>query len=441
MVITVAAVALALAGCGWTQPEFDAGRSRGNGFETSLTVTNASTLSAHSIPSQTAGVIAHVIAVLGDQIITQQDSTVVAYDRKTCPNSGNTACTPLWTRSGFYETSDGSNVIVFLDSDGTVEVTDLARAHRFDLQLTYSGSIPSHYVGAAAIYGDKIVVGARAADSRGSSEETMNVFDRDGCGAATCGPLWTAYNPGGSNSWRLGSNAVVAQFLSPSHELHAYDLTTGALRWTAPGDFNDFIGLRIRGSQVFATQSFPGTETDVFDLDGTQGCAGSPTVCTPVRRLPLTEQTVYDAAISDQRVAIAQSTPIVNTNTATRSFALYAADGTGCTTNPCVPLATTAPITSFYASNFMPATLTANLIFGVGQPTGFGPRTYHLLAYDAALTSGCTGSPKVCSPVADISLPSMEGTPDPLVVSGGRVYLTGTQDGRVHVLSLPGDVS
>ena len=88
----------------------------------------------------------------------------------------------------------------------------------------------------------------------------------------------------------------------------------------------------------------------------------------------------------------------------------------------------------------MPATLTANLILGVGQPTGFGPRTYHLLAYDTALTSGCTGTPKVCAPVADISMPSLEGTPDPLVVAGGRIYLSGTQDGRIHVLSLPGDV-
>ena len=380
------------------------------------------------------------MAVIGNQIITQQQGTVVAYDGTNCPHTNNSACTPLWTYAGLFDASDGTNVMVFQHGD-TVEVTDLARTHRFDLALTYSGTIVNHSPGMAAISGDKIVVGARQTDSRGGSEETMNVFDRDGCGAPACMPLHTVYNRSGSNSWRLGNNTVVAEFRSPTTSLNAYDLTTGALRWTAPGSFNDFAGLRIRDGLVFATQDFPASETDVFDLAGTVNCSGSPKVCAPVRRLPTTQQVTFDAAMSARRVAIAQATPIPMTNTATRSFAFYATDGSGCTTTPCAPLATTAPVTTFYGTNTMPATLSGNLVLGVYQPVGFGTRQYHVLAYDTTLTSGCSGSPKVCTPVADIPIPGMEGTPEPLVVAGGRIYMSNTQDGRVHVLSLPGDVS
>src|SRR4051794_27957071 len=93
--LTVGAVAMAvaIAGCGgWTQQNFDAGRSRGNEFERGLTVANAPTLVHHTL----AGT---VVAVLGNTIVMQQGSDVVAYDAATCPHADNGPCTPLWTRS------------------------------------------------------------------------------------------------------------------------------------------------------------------------------------------------------------------------------------------------------------------------------------------------------------------------------------------------------
>ena len=225
-------------------------------------------------------------------------------------------------------------MIVFVNADRTVEVTDLA-GPPLRSQPHVLGIDPF----ALRRRGGHLRCHDRRRRTGGGQSGRLRGDDRTrstatAASAATCGPRWTVFNPSGSNSWRLGSNAVVAQFRSPTKALHAYDLATGAPRWTAAGDFNDYIGLRVRGSQVFATQSFPATETDVFDLDGEQGCAGTPTVCAPVRRLPTTQQSVYDATIANRRVAISQATPIVNTNTATRSFALYAADGTGCTTDP-----------------------------------------------------------------------------------------------------------
>jgi len=62
------------------------------------------------------------------------------------------------------------------------------------------------------------------------------------------------------------------------------------------------------------------------------------------------------------------------------------------------------------------------------------------VAYDASLQSGCSGTPKVCSPVADVALGSFTNPPDAPVVWDGRVYVSFDRNDRVVVLSLPGDV-
>jgi hypothetical protein len=438
--ILVAAVTLVAVGCGWTQPEFDAGRSRGNDFETGLTVANAASLVTHTIPPATPGTPVKLAAILGSQIVTQQGSSVVAYDTGTCPKADNTACAPLWTVTNRrFLGSDGSSVMVFAGGASDVEVTDLARNHLFDAEVTVFDTSLSHAVNSFAIWGDRFAVDA-AQGSHGSTDTTINVFDRRGCGAATCGALQTFTSFEAGINWRLTDNTMLMETFMPERNMTAYDATTGALRWTVPGGYNFVDGIRIRGNRVFAQRDVPSPLTDVFALDGSTGCAGVPKTCSPLRQMSTPSQFGFGSAASNQRYVSTAAVPIPNTNTATRSFAFFSTDGTGCTATPCAPLATTKPVTTFYATNWMIATVTANLVFGVDQPTGFGPVNYHVLAYDAALNAGCSGSPKVCAPVADISIPSLIGTPDTLVVVNGRVYLSGTQDGGVHVLSLPGDV-
>ena len=67
-------------------------------------------------------------------------------------------------------------------------------------------------------------------------------------------------------------------------------------------------------------------------------------------------------------------------------------------------------------------------------------RTYHLLAYDTHLSAGCSGTPKVCQPVADVRSPASP-TRSPVIAAvwNGRIYIQVAN--KVLVLSLPGDVS
>ena len=58
------------------------------------------------------------------------------------------------------------------------------------------------------------------------------------------------------------------------------------------------------------------------------------------------------------------------------------------------------------------------------------------MAYDASLQSGCSGTPKVCSPVADVPFQvGYETIATPPIVAGGRVYVG--VGGGTHVFSLP----
>src|SRR5690242_2344825 len=109
-----------LAACGWTQTGFDAGRTYSNPVESKITTANASTLQVHSIPGATKSPMSTerdpitVAAVLGNQIITQQNQNVIAYDRATCPRTDNGVCSPLWTRTfQQYLGSDGGTTMLF----------------------------------------------------------------------------------------------------------------------------------------------------------------------------------------------------------------------------------------------------------------------------------------------------------------------------------------
>jgi len=243
--------------------------------------------------------------------------------------------------------------------------------------------------------------------------------------------------------WRIGDDTLVVvdpPTLSGTNVagLRAFDLTTGPLRWTATGQFDFRARIAVRDGMVFVTRTSD-TQARVFDLAGRRGCSGSPVVCTPFRVLDVGAATAPGLAVGSALTAVARATPVANTDTSRRSFALYPTD---CSASPCPPVATTAPVTGFTVGHDMPPTLTANLLLAVRQPSGFGAQTYHLVAYDASLASGCSGTPKVCAPVADVPIASLNDAPEPVVAWDGRVYVNVNEgfSGRVYVLALPGDV-
>jgi hypothetical protein len=434
-----------LAGCGWTQPGFDAGRSFANDAETTLTVGNAPSLTVHRLRAG-GGHPIRVVAVDDDQIITQQDSGVVAYDARSCPRADGNVCTPIWTRPDRqYLAGDGSSTMLIGRPSGSVDVLGVDHHHKFDLHPVASDPTRGFTVSTAAVAGDHIVVSASQVDYHGPDDiETINVFDRAGCGAPACGPTHTfEAKVAEAGRWRVGGNTVVlmdlmSQSTAEPSDLRAFDLSTGALRWTAPGQFDFGSRIAVRGGLVIATRTSD-TQALVFDLAGTQGCSGTPRVCAPFRTLATGEGTAPGLAVGGAVTAIARATAIPNTNTSRRSLALYP---TTCSSSPCAPAATTTPVTGFTTSHDMPPTLTANLVLAVRMSAGLGAQPYHVVAYDASLTSGCSGTPKVCSPVADLSLGSLNGPSDEPIVWNGRVYVNVYESFvyRAYVLSLPGDI-
>jgi hypothetical protein len=426
---------LAVAGCGWTQDDFDAGRSRGNELETTLTIANAPTLTDHTIPGT-------VVALVGNTLITQQGQDVVAFDRSTCPRADNGPCTPLWSRTGSqWGGSDGSHLVFRGFGDTTFEVTDANENLLWTgtAEGTSLGSGGEGFVrlGHVAFSGGHLIVAAEEYDGHGGTGEIVNVFPAAGCGTPSCAPsrtfthqTWDAWSAGGDTLFLLD------EFAQP---LVARSMTSGATLWSTSEKFVTGTPIRIRAGRVFVFRTAPNTGTAVYDLAGKQGCSGNPVVCSPERLLTAPGPALI--ALSD-RIG-AGTTQTGSGGTVDRSLTLFAPDGAGCT-SPCGPVATTAPVTTWSTQGFLDAAVTANLVVTVWIPPAFTNRTFHLLAYDARLSSHCSGAPKLCRPVADVPFPiGNSAYADAPIVAGGRVYVTVPgvypADPVTHVLSLPGD--
>jgi hypothetical protein len=448
--VVVAALTLALAACGWTQVDFDAGHSRANSLETKLTASTIASLQLHSIPlaTSTSDFAAPALrAVVGNQIITQQGTDVVAYDTATCPRSDNGPCTPLWTRSGAqFRGSDGSHLVFAPGTSGSTsgpsfEVTDSARRHLWD-GFVPNPTTPDETLGITSITlsGDKLVAGAMGG-SHGSYDEKVGVFPLGGCGSAICAPahLFDNGDDGHGNRWRVSGNTLVVN-AAPSEPvgLHAFDLTSGAEQWSAAGDF-DLADAQIRGSDLFV-QQYGAAGLPVFDLAGHAGCSGMPVTCAAIRVIDTADGLIpWDASTGD-RTTVLDGLVDNGNGTATHRLSFFAADGTGCPSSPCAPIATTSPVTTWSTQGSMLPVTAGDVVLALGVPPAFTNRTYHLLAYDAKLSTGCGGSPKVCAPLADLTITGQsDAYPGPIVVWAGRVYVH--SGSALYVFSLPGDVS
>jgi hypothetical protein len=434
-----ALLAITLAGCGWTQADFDSGHSRANAFESAITPSTVGSMQLHSLP---LGAQQTLVAVVGNQMITQQAQDVVAYDTATCPRADNGACTPLWTRSGStYRGGDGTHLVFTTSSAAsTFEVTDAARRHLWDGVMP-SATTPSESLGFTSITlaGDKLVAGVMGG-SHGSYHEKVGVFPLAGCGSATCNAslLFDNGSDGHGNRWRASGNTLVLnQAPSQPAGLHVYDMTTGVQQWSASGQF-ELSAAQIRSTDLFVQNDVtPGIA--VFDLTGHAGCGGSPVTCTPSRVLASSDALVpWDASAGDRATVVSGIKATAN-GLATHRLSFFTADGAGCAT-PCAPVATTAPVTTWSSQYALDPVTAGDVVLALWTPAGFSNLTYHVLAYDSRTTAGCSGSPKVCTPVADLEIPGQSDPyPGSIIVWAGRVYVrSGT---TLYVFSLPGDVS
>ncbi len=146
----------------------------------------------------------------------------------------------------------------------------------------------------------------------------------------------------------------------------------------------------------------PGGQLSAFDATGTTGCSGSPKVCTPLWTGSTGGAIYASPAVSNGAVIVAANDGKI--------YAFDAAGSTNCSGSPktCTPLwtATTGSNNSLGMSPVV-----SNNVAYVGGANGV------LYAFDATGTTGCSGSPKVCTPLWTADVGS-QVTDSPAVADG-----------------------
>ena len=245
----------------------------------------------------------------------------------------------------------------------------------------------------------------------------------------TCNALWTA-TIGTESSSPAVSNGVV-YVGGDDNKLHAFDAAgnincTGIPKtctplWTAVTGPNSSPAVANGVVYMGADKLY------AFDAAGSINCAGTPKTCTPLWTA-ITGQYASWPTIANAVVYVGSSDNSGSTNTL---FAFDAGGNTGCAGTPklCTPLWTAnVGVGSFGSGTSSPAV--ANGVLYLGASDG------KLYAFDAAGSTGCTGTPKVCAPLwtANTGVYPVYSSP---AVANGVVYV-GSNDDRLYAFDAAG---
>jgi outer membrane protein assembly factor BamB len=356
----LAVLALCAASCDWTTFGFDAANTRS---------TPDNTVSASSIPSlvlsftgNTGGLVGSspavangVVYVVSDVNATQIEA-LEAFDAAGTSGCGGTpkVCAPLWTAPLGPEAGDSSPTV----ANGVV----------------YVGS--SNHL--------------QAFDAAGTT----------GCGGTPkiCSPLWSAsVGPIGNSSPVVSNNVVYVGSLDDN--LYAFD-AAGATNcsgtpktclplWTAPA------GGPVQSSPAVANGTvYVGSDDNnlyAFDATGTTNCSGTPKTCSPLWNATTAGKVESSPAVANGTVYVGSNGPsLLYTN---NLYAFDAAGATNCSGLPktCSPLWIGSAIGGVESS---PAVANGDVyVVAVGHIEA------EVLAFDAAGNAGCSGTPKICTPL------------------------------------------
>jgi hypothetical protein len=219
------------------------------------------------------------------------------------------------------------------------------------------------------------------------------------CPAVTrCRPLWTATMRGGAVSLQVANGLVYVT--TGGGGLAAFDAAGGqgckgspkvcTPLWSASGlsvGQSTFLKPVITHHLVYA---LVGNVVSAFDASGRRGCVGKPKTCVPLW-----------SVASDGPPAVANGVLYVPNGSPPWEVRAYDASGaTGCQATPrfCTPRWTDRSL-GFAMSSATPPTI-ANGIVWIGIREG-DERSVSgtLLGFDANGVKGCTGTPKICSPI------------------------------------------
>lgn len=156
-----------------------------------------------------------------------------------------------------------------------------------------------------------------------------------------------------------------------------------------------------------------------FDANGVQGCTGTPAVCQPLWSAPLPGNAEHLGLVG---IAVSGGHVFVPTESGVSVFDAKGVTGCSGTPKVCTPVATL----TFGASPGTRGSVTiANGVAYVGSMDG-------LFAFDANLSQGCSGTPLVCQPVLHVLGGTSVSTP---AVVSGQVHIM--SNGQVVTLGLP----
>jgi outer membrane protein assembly factor BamB len=434
--ILLLALALVATACNWPMSNFGPERNGFNPFATNISGSNVGSLQQEWTASNVGG---NVIVANGTLYVGSFNSpfTLQAFSAAGIGCSGTPkVCTPLWTG----ETLGAVNDQVF-GNDLVYAVTGADWLYVFDAkgQQGCAGTpVKCESVWrAAGIVGEPVVVGKFLYAS--GNDGRLRVYDALGnqnCSGTpkVCTPLWTAAD-GGRIS--VANNLVYAAKIGDRvEEIRAFDAAgqegcsgspkTCAPLWTATAPLNsglrgDVAAPMIAGGFLYAgwsfgDESFTDGQTYVFDATGSNGCSGTPKTCTPLWDIP-TDGVTSPPALAYNTLYVIDN--FIDTEAGVSRNTLRAFDASECTSNPagCEPL--------FTAPGVVGTPAVANGLVYAGLAGG------RLAAFDAAGVTGCSGSPKVCTPVwtSDLSFSIREP-----VIASGRVYVL---DVAVRAFALP----
>jgi outer membrane protein assembly factor BamB len=355
LVVLAATLALALAGCDW--PMFRSGAAR-TGFTPDRSISLSAVSTGGADPAwtgRTTGVVESSPAVVhGVVYVGDNAHKLYAFDASGTTNCSGSpkSCAPLWTATR------GGSVGVDLSSPAVV-----------------NGVV---YIG--------------------SADDKLYAFDASGatnCSGSpkTCAPLWTATTGGLVFSSPAVVNGIV-YVGSDDDKLYAFDASgttncSGSPKvcrplWTATTGGVVRASPAVAGGIVYVGSG--DGKVSAFDAAGATNCSGSPKTCVPL----WTAATAGEVFFSSP--AVASGVVYVGAGGLGSSNTLYAFDAAGkkqCSDSPkvCHPLwtATTAHAAS-------PPAVAGGVVY-VG--TFGGP----LYAFDAAGRTGCSGAPKMCAPL------------------------------------------
>lgn len=272
--------------------------------------------------------------------------------------------------------------------------------------------------------------------------EKLFAFDAKGANCNTrvppgCAPIWTALLGGEAFSAPTVANGLVyvTSIFAFSQQLAVFDAagTNGCAGtpkvctplWTASAVINGSNGAArsapaVADGRVYMTVSRSGQIDDgpkfsvaAYDAGGQVACSGAPKVCSPLWQSEALGDPVSSPTI-DHGVLYAFD-----------DSALVALDATGtanCGGTPkiCTPLWTSASRPAF-ALDSAGVAVTGGVVYAgtagstPGQPVG-------LAAFDSAGVAGCSGAPKVCAPLWTTA----RGSETAPAVANGVIYATDT---------------